>query len=105
VSLQHVVLFAFPEKLGAEEEAEMGRQVAAWPEAIGGISALRFGSALSADYAQGYQYLLFMEFPDQAAYEQYLGHQDHLAFGAWIMERKCTPLVFDYALDGTTVIV
>ena len=105
MSLQHVVLLAFPDKLGADDEAEMRRQVRAWPEAIGGISALRFGSALAADYAQGYQYLLFMEFPDQAAYEQYLGHKEHLSFGGWIMERKCTPLVFDFALDDTTVIV
>lgn len=105
MSLQHVVLLAFPDKLGAEDEAEMRRQVEAWPGSIDAISALRFGSAMSADYAQGYQYLLFMEFPDQAAYEQYLGHKDHLAFGGWIMERKCTPLVFDFALDDKTVIV
>ncbi|HVA73034.1 MAG TPA: Dabb family protein [Acidimicrobiales bacterium] len=105
MSLQHVVLLAFPDKLGTEDEAEMCRQVQAWPEAIGGISTLRFGSALSTDYSQGYQYLLFMEFPDQASYEQYLGHKEHLAFGGWIMERKCTPLVFDYVVDDKTVIV
>jgi hypothetical protein len=105
VSLQHVVLLAFPDKLGADDEAEMRRQVEAWAETIGGISAIRFGPALSPDYSQGYQYLLFMELPDDASYQAYLGHPAHLAFGGWIMERKCTPLVFDYPLDDTTVIL
>lgn len=105
MSLQHVVLLSFPDKLGADDETAMRRQVEAWPKAIGGISALRFGTPLSPDYSQGYQYLLFMEFRDQAAYEQYLGHKEHLVFGGWIMERQCMPLVFDYPLDDTTIIV
>ena len=104
MSLQHVVLLAFPEKLGSEDEVEMRRRVAEWPESIGGISALRLGSPLSADYAQGFQYLLFIELDDEAALQHYLGHKDHVAFGGWIMERSCKPLVFDYVLDDSTVI-
>jgi Stress responsive A/B Barrel Domain len=104
VSVQHVVLLAFPEKLGADDEAEMRRQVANWPGSIGGISALRLGSPLAADYAQGFQYLLFIELEDEAALQNYLGHQDHVTFGGWIMERSAKPLVFDYVLDESTVI-
>jgi hypothetical protein len=31
---------------------------------------------------------------------RYQQHPVHKAFHSWIMERRCTPLAFDYFLDG-----
>ena len=43
MSLQHVVLFSFPQDLDAADQAEMRRQVEAWPAEIGGMTAIRLG--------------------------------------------------------------
>ncbi|MDA8285685.1 MAG: Dabb family protein [Actinomycetota bacterium] len=105
MSLQHVVLFGFPEELPAGDDAELRRQVASWPAAIGGMTALRLGRPLSSERTRGYQYLLYMEFPDEAALGAYQQHPVHQAFVAWASERASAVLAFDYLLDAGTVIV
>ncbi len=105
MSLQHIVLFGFGEELPTEDDAELLRQVASWPSAIGGMTALRLGRPLSSERTSGYQYLLYMEFPDEAALRAYQQHPVHQAFAAWAAERSNVVLAFDYFLDAGTVIV
>lgn len=104
MSLQHVVLFSFPDELSPEDLAEMRRQITTWPAEIGGMTAVRFGSALWTERTRGYQYLLYMEFPDPERLRAYQAHPVHQHFLAWVTERSCTPLAFDYHLDAATVI-
>jgi hypothetical protein len=103
MTLQHVVLFAYPRDLDEADATEMRRQIEAWPEAIGGIEVLRFGTDITGARTRGHQYLLYMEFADQAALLAYQKHPVHQRFLAWITERDCTPLAFDYALTRQTV--
>lgn len=104
MSLQHVVLFSFPSDLDELDWTEMRRQVRAWPVEIGGMTALRLGPSINDERTRGYQYLLFMEFPDETALTTYRQHPLHQAFQRWVLERECTPLAFDYYLDQSTVI-
>lgn len=104
MSVQHVVLFSFPTDLSAADAAEMRHQITRWPALIGGMSAVRFGTALRTDRTRGYQYLLYMEFPDLEALTDYQNHPVHRSFLRWVLERDCTPLAFDYPLDSATLI-
>jgi hypothetical protein len=103
MTLQHVVLFAFPEDLDEAGAADMRGQVQAWPEAIGGINVLRFGTDLTGARTRGHQYLLYMEFDDETALRAYQQHPVHQRFLAWILDRDCTPLAFDYELTRNNV--
>ncbi len=105
MSLQHVVLFSFPNDLSEADDAEMRRHVEAWPAEVGGMTSLRLGRPLNEERTRGYQYLLYTEFPDEAALVAYQQHPVHQRFLHWVLERDCTPLAFDYVLDSTTVIV
>ncbi len=105
MALQHIVLFSFPRELSDEEQADMRAQVAAWGEGIGGMTHLRFGNDLTGARTRGYTQLLYMEFPGTAELERYQQHPLHKAFHAWLVERQCTPLAFDYFLDEDTVLV
>jgi hypothetical protein len=105
VTLQHIVLFSFPADLSAQDDDEMRRQVASWAAEIGTMGRLRFGKDLTGARTRGYQYLLYTEFTDTAALEAYREHPVHQQFLAWITERECAPLAFDYLLDGTTVLI
>lgn len=105
MSLQHIVLFAFPGGLSDADAEEMRAQVAAWPAAIGGMTRLRFGADLTGARTQGYSRLLYMEFAgtdELAAYQQ---HSVHQAFQRWLVEHQGTPLAFDYLLDRDTVLI
>jgi hypothetical protein len=102
MALQHVVLFSFPDDLSDGDAADMRSQVAAWPDKIGGMTALRFGSDLTGERTRGYSRLLYMEFEDVDALKRYQQHPVHQAFHAWIVERRCTPLAFDYFIDDQT---
>jgi hypothetical protein len=104
VTLQHIVLFSYPQGLSTADEAEMRRQVQAWPEHIPGFRALRFGCDLTGQRTRGYQYLLYTEFDDAESLRGYQQHPVHQEFLAWVMERSCTPLAFDYHLDDLTVV-
>ena len=105
MTLQHIVLFSFPDELSDGDAAEMRAQVAAWPEKIGGMSRLRFGVDLTGARTNGYSRLLYMEFAGTDELRQYQQHPVHQAFHRWILERGCTPLAFDYFLDRDTVLL
>jgi hypothetical protein len=105
MTLQHVVLFSFPQDLTKDDWAEMQRQVRSWPAEIGGIDVMRLGPSINSERTRGYQYLLFMEVADQAALVAYQQHPVHQQFLRWVMERDCTPLAFDYYLDTQTVVL
>ena len=105
MTLQHVVLFSFPRELSVPEYDDMTRQVASWPEAIGGMSRLRFGADLSGARTNGYSRLLYMEFAGPDELKRYQQHPVHQAFHRWILERQCTPLAFDYFIDENTVLI
>jgi Stress responsive A/B Barrel Domain len=105
MTLQHVVLFSFPQELSLLEYDDMKRQVASWPEAIGGMSRLRFGADLTGARTNGYSRLLYMEFAGPDELKRYQQHPVHQAFHRWITERNCTPLAFDYFMDENTVLI
>jgi hypothetical protein len=105
MSLQHIVLFSFPDDLSEADEKEMRRQVETWPAQVGGMTSIRFGRSINEERTRGYQYLLYTEFPDQAALVAYQQHPVHQRFLRWVLDRDCTPLAFDYLLDDTTVIM
>ena len=105
MSLQHIVLFSFPQDLSTEDDADMRRQVEAWPEEIGGMTAIRLGRSINEERTRGYQYLLYAEFPDVETLVIYQKHPVHQEFLRWVLARNCTPLAFDYPLDGSTVIL
>lgn len=104
MTLQHIVLFSFPQDLSAEDAAEMKAQIEAWPQRIGGFAAIRFGRDLSGERTRGYQYLLYTEFDDETALQAYQRHPVHQHFLLWVTDRFCTPLAFDYHLTPDTAI-
>lgn len=103
--LQHVVLFSFPQELSAADATDMKAQVASWPRQIGCMTRLRFGGDLTGARTNGYSRLLHMEFTGVAELKQYQDHPVHQAFHRWVVERRCTPLAFDYFLDEETVLI
>jgi hypothetical protein len=105
MTLQHIVLFSFPRELSEEEAAQMRAMVASWPGEIGLMTKCRFGTDLTGARTRGYGYLLYTEFPDQAALDEYRAHPVHQRFFGWLVEHDCTPLAFDYYLDGHTVLM
>ena len=105
MTLQHIVLFSFPRELTEAEAAEMRDMVASWPSEIGLMSKCRFGTDLTGARTRGYGYLLYTEFPDVAAMNEYRAHPVHLRFLDWLVERDCTPIAFDYDLDDHTVLM
>ena len=104
MTLQHIVLFSFPRELSADEAEEMRSMVASWPGEIGLMTKCRFGTDLTGERNRGYGYLLYTEFPDAETLRRYQDHPVHVAFRDWISERDCTPLVFDYYLDQSTIL-
>jgi hypothetical protein len=105
MTLQHIVLFSFPRELSEDEAAQMRAMVASWPGEIGLMTKCRFGTDLTGARTRGYGYLLYTEFPDMATMKEYRAHPVHMRFLAWLNEHDCTPLAFDYDLDGTTVLM
>ena len=105
MTLQHIVLFSFPEQLSAKDAAEMRAMVSTWPAEIGNISKLRFGTDLSGARTNGYSQLLYMEFAGADELKAYQQHPVHQVFLRWVMDRRCTPLAFDYFLDNETVLI
>ena len=105
MTVQHVVLFSFPRELSADEAAAMRSMVASWPKEIGLMGKCRFGTDLTKARTRGYEYLLYTEFADVDALNKYRAHPAHQRFLDWLVERDCTPLAFDYHLDGRTVLM
>jgi hypothetical protein len=105
MTLQHVVLFKFPEHIGQELLDELRDRVRAWPDVIGGIEVLRLGADLTGERTRGHQLLLYMEFESQETLVAYQTHPQHQAFLHWVLDNECQPLAFDYVLDDSTVFV
>lgn len=105
--LQHAVLFRFPRSLSCTEEEELRSIIGTWPSQIGTMTRLRFGKdmALVGDRAQGYQFLLMMEFSDVATFIDYRAHPSHQALSMFIKERDCVVLAFDYELVASTLVL
>jgi len=104
MTLQHIVLFAFADDLNEADAREMRAQIESWPELIGGINVIRFGTDLTGARTRGHQYLLYTEFDDEVALRTYQQHPVHQKFLAWVLEHGCTPLAFDFHLTQDTVI-
>ena len=104
MTLQHIVLFSFPRPLDAAEAADMRAMVASWPREIGLMTKCRFGTDITGARTRGYDYLLYTEFADMETMERYREHPIHQRFLAWLVERDCTPLAFDYHLNDDTVL-
>ena len=105
MTLQHIVLFSFPRELSEDEAGQMRAMVASWPSEFGLMTKCRFGTDLTGARTRGYGYLLYTEFPDVAALNEYRAHPVHQRFLNWLMERDCTPLAFDYHLDSRAVLM
>ena len=105
MTVQHIVLFSFPRELSAEEAADMRAMVASWPKEIGLMTRCRFGTDLTGARTRGYPYLLYTEFPDVPTLNEYRAHPVHVEFMDWLAGHQCTPLAFDYYLDGETVLM
>jgi hypothetical protein len=105
MTLQHIVLFSFPRELSQDEAAQMRAMVGSWPKEIGLMTKCRFGTDLTGARTRGYGYLLYTEFPDSEALSEYRAHPVHQEFLAWLVQRDCTPLAFDYLLDENTILL
>jgi hypothetical protein len=105
MTLQHIVLFSFPQDLSEADWADMQAMVRAWPDEIGGIDKIRLGEAINTERTRGYQRLLYMEVADVPALVRYQQHPVHQKFLSWVREHDCTPLAFDYHLDESTVVL
>jgi hypothetical protein len=105
MSIQHVVLFRFDPALGETSTEEMYAQVRAWPQEIGGFEQLAMGPPLQTERTHGYQHLLYMVVPDEAALDRYQVHPVHRRFAQWVADHGGTVLALDYALDDDTVVV
>jgi hypothetical protein len=105
MTLQHIVLFKYPEDTGQDLLDELRERVRAWPGLIPGIEVLRLGADLTGTRTRGHQLLLYMEFDNEDTLVAYQTHPHHQEFLAWVLEHDCQPLAFDYHLDDSTVFV
>ena len=105
MTLQHIVLFSFPTPLSPADEEQLGAMVASWPREIGLMTKCRLGTDITGARTRGYSHLLYTEFPDFITMTAYRDHPVHQALLAWLNERDCVPLAFDYALDDQTVLM
>lgn len=93
--IRHTVVFRLKHKPGSQEEKaflEAGKGLAAIP----GVE--KFEQLREVSPKNGYHFGFSMEFADQAAYDRYNRHPDHVAFveGRWIPEVEKF-LEIDYA--------
>jgi hypothetical protein len=94
--LQHVVLLRFPEPLNEADDAWLRATLAGLPEKIDTLNDCRVGSDLTGERSQGWQYLLYTTFADQEGLHAYNVHPAHQEFVAFLNERGCERLAFDY---------
>lgn len=101
--IQHTVLIKFPKPLTDDDRLDMDALVRAMSTEIPDVHKLRFGTAASKEYSDGYEYLLFMELTDWDALNVFMGHPAHKKFGQWMTDRRGAFLVFDFALNEGSV--
>src|SRR5690348_4856085 len=105
MTLQHIVLFSFPEEPSEQVAKEMRDHVVGWCGVIPGIRVMRFGRDLTEARTRGYQYLLYMEFDNEDDLRAYQQHPVHQRFLQWVIDHRVTPLAFDYHLTDDTVLL
>ena len=105
MSLQHVVLFAFPAEPTPDLANDLTGRIRGWVGVIPGIRALRVGADITGSRTRGFHHLLYMEFHDEFDLATYQQHPVHQQFLDWVNEHGITPLAFDYLLDDTTVLI
>jgi hypothetical protein len=105
MTLQHIVLFKYPEGSEPVLLDELRERVRAWPDLIPGIEVLRLGADLTGERTRGHQLLLYMEFESRETLVAYQTHPHHQEFLKWVLDHDCLPLAFDYVLDDSTVFV
>ena len=83
--IRHAVAFSLGHPPASEAEAEFLRAIAEL-EAIEGVEAFELGREVSPK--NSYSFGLVMEFADQAAYDAYSAHPDHVRFveDRWMRE-------------------
>lgn len=93
--IRHTVVFALKHKAGAPEEKaflDAGKRILAKLPGVRKFEALRQVKQ-GTDYAFGFS----MEFDDQAAYDAYSNHPDHVAFvNTWWIPNVDRFLEIDY---------
>ena len=94
---QKVVLFRFPKVLSREEELEFDERLRLFVPEIPGIKELSIGRDISGR-ANGYTHGLLIRFGTKQAYEQYHPHPTHQAFAAFVYQRNCEILSFNFPL-------
>lgn len=99
--LQHVVLMRFPDVLGAADDAEVRRLVAALHPAIEELLECRFDSDLTGARSGGFHYLLYTELADTAALSAYIAHPIHQELVRWLDTHDCERVAFDYYIDAS----
>jgi len=93
---QHVVLMRFPTALGDSDEEWMRSVIDGWSDTIATLLECRFGADLTGERSQGWHYLLHTVFADKDAFEAYVVHPAHQELVAFLNERQCERLAFDY---------
>jgi hypothetical protein len=104
---QHVVLMRFEPELTADDAAELRAQAAKLAADIDVIDSLRLGpTSLEPETANGYHYLMNVNIAGvDDAFNVYMTHPSHRAFGQWLSSHGAVEfLVFNYALDDTTIV-
>ncbi len=97
MSFQHVALMRFPHTLTPGDLAAMDDVIRAWPQAIGGIESLAWGTDVSGR-AQGCQFGIVVRFRDEAAAQAYQDHPRHQALVHWIREHAGEVQAFDFPI-------
>ena len=107
MTLQHIVLFSFPARAqSADEAAEMRAMVASWPQEIGLMTKCRLGTDITGARTRGYPLPALHRVPRRRRDDR-LPRPSRCTrqFLAWLNERDCIPLAFDYDLDDQTVLM
>lgn len=99
MAFQHVALMRFPHTLAADELAWMNRVIRTWPEVIGGMESLAWGTDVSGR-AQGFQFGIVVRFRDEAAAQGYQVHARHQELVHWIRDRAGEVLAFDFPIPN-----
>ncbi len=99
MAFQHVALMRFPHTLATGELAFVDQLIRTWPETIGGIESVAWGTDVSGR-AQGFQFGIVARFHSEAAAEAYQVHPRHQELVRWIRDRDGEVLAFDFPIPS-----